>query len=310
MGYSVAVSGRVRLEVGREAEAFAVLKGLVWRSEDLDGSVEGFSDLAALFGAAVVREGDWVLFQPDVDGDPKWSDRATAFFSALSQWATAGEVQVAGEDGAEWSYVYGGGGVTQIGINGYDGSATAVERRTAPRTTVVGMSAAGTDSLPPEVLDVSPRSASDEPPPRLRSNVATLCCANPRPELFGHPAPWTSEISAWRQLRRAGDAPNDVHDLSYVVSLLASDRRSTAELGELVDQLADGYNSVDSAQLVHRLRQTQMVVAVMTESTSFTPDQLGRIHQLQPELDAVLIHEEVLTYRAGAGAEPTATVRL
>ncbi|MFC0031891.1 hypothetical protein ACFFMM_20420 [Micromonospora chaiyaphumensis] len=73
-------------------------------------------------GASVVRDGDWIEFGYDDEGDPKWSDQATAFYVAIAPFVRSGTVHVEGEDGARWSYTYAGGQVTQQGWNGWDGS--------------------------------------------------------------------------------------------------------------------------------------------------------------------------------------------
>lgn len=234
------------------------------------------------------------MFEPFVDGDPKWSDRASAFYGTLGRWVADGEIRVTGEDGVEWAYMYRSGEVTQVGVNGYDGSTTAV---------VID----STDAVPTSTsrVDDPVGVASDERPARLRSNRATLCCANPRPALFGHPAPWTATMSTSLRL----PPPADAHGLSYAVSVLEPNDRSARELDDLVAMLQAGEGTDELAEIVRRARLTQMVVGIATASPSFSPEQLDRILQLQIDLDALLIHEEVATYRTSGGTHLSVAIR-
>lgn len=298
MGYSVTLRGRVQLDGGREADAVDGLRTLVWRGEDLDGPAADLGDLAAICGSSMSRDGDVLVFQPDAHGDPKWSDRASAFYGALSRWVTRGEIQVTGEDGAVWSYIYNSGEVTQVGVNGYDGS-----------TAVAAVDPADATLLAAEQAEEQLFAEADEPAARLSSNRATLCCANPTPASFGHPAPWTAAMSAPPQLPLASDAPTDTHGLFYLVSILDSDDRSAKELGEVITRLEADEDSVDSAAIARQARETRMIVGATTAMQSFSPEQLARIVRLQIELDALLIHEEVITYRTSMGTEFSATIR-
>lgn len=298
MGYSVTVRGRVQLDASREPDAVESLRNLVWRGEDLDGPGLDLSDLVTICGAAMSRDGDFLAFRPDVHGDPKWSDRATAFYLALSRWVTSGEIQVTGEDDAVWSYIYDSGTVTQVGVNGYDGSSAA-----APIDAADDVPSPATP--PDRHLDAT----ASEPAARLRSNRATLCCANPTPAAFGHPAPWTAPLSAPPRLQLSSETPADADGLFYLMSILDSDDRSAKDLSGMIALLEADLESPDSAEIARRARRTQMIVGVMTAAQSFSAEQLERLVGLQVELDALMIYEEVITYRPDAGRELSATIR-
>ncbi|MEK8109731.1 hypothetical protein NKG94_45390 [Micromonospora sp. M12] len=79
-------------------------------------------DLAVTARASITRDGDWLEFGADDEGDPKWSDQATALYVAIAPFVRSGTVHIEGEDGARWSYTYADGHVTQQGWNGWDGS--------------------------------------------------------------------------------------------------------------------------------------------------------------------------------------------
>lgn len=125
MRYAVETTGRLLLPENLEPQALTVLElelaarpGPFTEPHDADTLAE----LATSAGAAVRREGDWLLLATDTAGDPTWSDQATAFYTGLARWVRDGEVHVRGEDGSAWSYRFGPDGVIQVGQNGWDGS--------------------------------------------------------------------------------------------------------------------------------------------------------------------------------------------
>ena len=125
MGYTVETAGRLLLPERLEPQALTVLEVELAGREgpfDADTHVDSLGELAGFAGAAVRREGDWLLLTTDVDGDPKWSDQATGFYTGLARWVHQGEVHLAGEDGGRWSYQFGPDGVIQLGQNAWDGS--------------------------------------------------------------------------------------------------------------------------------------------------------------------------------------------
>lgn len=129
MGYTMGTDGSVVLPAEVEADAFdaagaamAPLQG--WYPTDGDPDAHTLDDLARFVGAALTRDGDRLVFGTDEEGDPKWSDQATAFYLALASHVTSGEVRFVGEDGLEWRYRYENGSLRQRGINGWDGSST------------------------------------------------------------------------------------------------------------------------------------------------------------------------------------------
>ena len=62
------------------------------------------------------------MLDTDEEGDPKWSDQASAFYVDLAPYVGEGSVLLSGEDGTEWSYTYADSAISQSGINGWDGS--------------------------------------------------------------------------------------------------------------------------------------------------------------------------------------------
>ena len=128
MGYFVETTGRLLLPLDREGAAFEALTVAMaeregpFDPEDNDWQATTLADLATLAGTSVEREGDWLVLATDEEGDPKWSDQATAFYAELAKWTSEGTVRFSGEHGTEWSYVFTEGGLTQSGINGWDGS--------------------------------------------------------------------------------------------------------------------------------------------------------------------------------------------
>ena len=125
MGYAIETTGRLLLPKQLEPQALTVLEVELAGREgpfDVDTHVDSLAELAGFAGAAVRREGDWLLLATDAVGDPRWSDQATGFYTGLARWVHQGEVHVAGQDGGRWSYQFGPDGVIQIGQNGWDGS--------------------------------------------------------------------------------------------------------------------------------------------------------------------------------------------
>lgn len=128
MGYLVETTGRLLIPLDREGAAVAALTVAMadrdgwFNPEDGEWPVSSLADLAPFAAASVEREGEWLVLATDEDGDPKWSEQATAFYAELATWVSEGAVIVSGEDGAEWRYIFAGGELTQLGVNGWDGS--------------------------------------------------------------------------------------------------------------------------------------------------------------------------------------------
>jgi hypothetical protein len=80
------------------------------------------SNRAPQAAASITCDGDWIEFGYDDAGDPKWSERATAFYVAIAPFVRSGTVHIEGEHTAHWSYTYADGQITQQGWNGWDGS--------------------------------------------------------------------------------------------------------------------------------------------------------------------------------------------
>jgi hypothetical protein len=126
MGYHVRPSGRLHLPIGDDESAVAAVK-TAWEHHGVryaDGSAPSGAlvDIAEDAAAFVTRDGDWLEFEYDEGGDPKWSMLATAFYVAIAPFVRAGTIEIEGEDGATWSYRYADGQITQQGWNGWDGS--------------------------------------------------------------------------------------------------------------------------------------------------------------------------------------------
>lgn len=137
-----------------------------------EAPVRTLEELAGLAGARAVRDGEWVLLATDKTGDPKWSERASAFYAALAPWVSRGEVRLTGEDGARWSYSYSPAGVTQHGVNGWDGSdrlAVVAPEATPPAGTPeppeAGTPEATPSAGPPPVAPPAPEPPSFQLPP-------------------------------------------------------------------------------------------------------------------------------------------------
>ena len=131
MGYSVDVSGTVRLPERDEQRARELLRervlaaGQGWLREQDD--VTTLDDLASYAAATCSRSGDTLVFSPDELGDPKWSEQATAFWLGLGELTAEGHVRVEGEEGSVWTYTYTPQGVVQRGRNGWDGTGEDVD---------------------------------------------------------------------------------------------------------------------------------------------------------------------------------------
>ncbi|MEW2429222.1 hypothetical protein AB0877_14530 [Micromonospora sp. NPDC047644] len=127
VGYSVWPSGRLHLPASDDAAAVAAAKAAMakqsgWYDPDDSPSDDTLVDIACEARASITRDGDWIEFEHDDEGDPKWSYQAIAFYVAIAPFVRSGTVHIEGEDGARWSYTYANGQVTQQGWNGWDGS--------------------------------------------------------------------------------------------------------------------------------------------------------------------------------------------
>ncbi|QYJ03873.1 OprD family porin [Nocardioides panacisoli] len=125
MGYSMATAGLLVLPAEQEPRALDAARGAMAPLQgwfDGDADLGTLDDLARYVGAAVTRDGERLLLATDEDGDPKWSDQATAFYLAIAPFVSAGEVRFVGEDERSWQYRYEDGALRQDGINGWDGS--------------------------------------------------------------------------------------------------------------------------------------------------------------------------------------------
>jgi hypothetical protein len=127
VGYNVSVSGTVWLSQADEARLVPLLRDDMLDAEgwlDSDEPVANLNDLATFAGASCWRERDQVHFADDREGDPKWSEQATAFYLGLGHVVVRGEIRVRGEDDETWRYTYTPEGPVQHGLNGWDGSTT------------------------------------------------------------------------------------------------------------------------------------------------------------------------------------------
>ncbi|SDZ47786.1 hypothetical protein SAMN05421684_5497 [Asanoa ishikariensis] len=120
-------SGRLHLPASDDAAAVVAVKA-AWAGLKRPFDPAGWppddtlSDIAWAAAASVTRDGDSIELGHDDEGDPKWSDTSTAFYVAIAPFVRSGTVDIEGEDGATWSYTYGGGKITQDGWNGWDGA--------------------------------------------------------------------------------------------------------------------------------------------------------------------------------------------
>ncbi len=130
VGYMVEPSGRLNLPESDDAAAVAAVKA-AWadrrgwfnpQAPDAFGPSDTLVDIARYASASITRDGDWIEFAYDDEGDPKWSEQATAFYVAIAPFVRSGMVHLQGEDDSRWSYTYGDGQITQQGWNGWDGS--------------------------------------------------------------------------------------------------------------------------------------------------------------------------------------------
>lgn len=127
VGYSVWPSGRLHLPASDDAAATAAAKAAMaeqsgWYDPGAAGANDTLVDIAIEARASITRDGDWIEFDHDDEGDPKWSNQAMAFYVAIAPFVRSGVVHIEGEDGARWSYTYTDGQMTQQGWNGWDGS--------------------------------------------------------------------------------------------------------------------------------------------------------------------------------------------
>ncbi|MGC4771382.1 hypothetical protein ACLQ25_20735 [Micromonospora sp. DT44] len=127
MGYSVWPSGRLHLPESDDAAATAAAKAAMaeqsgWYEPDMAEVNDRLVDVASEARASITRDGDWIEFDHDDEGDPKWSKQAIAFYVAIAPFVRSGVVHFEGEDGARWSYIYADGRMTQQGWLGWDGS--------------------------------------------------------------------------------------------------------------------------------------------------------------------------------------------
>ncbi|MEU8220459.1 hypothetical protein AB0C47_32350 [Micromonospora taraxaci] len=127
VGYSVWPSGRLHLPESDDIAAAAAAKAAMaehggWYEPEASRSDETLVDLACEARASITRDGDWIEFDHDDEGDPKWSKQAIAFYVAIAPFVRSGVIHIEGEDGARWSYTYAAGQMTQQGWNGWDGS--------------------------------------------------------------------------------------------------------------------------------------------------------------------------------------------
>lgn len=130
MGYLVTTSGRLRLPVSQEDAALTAARQQMlatdsgWLSDDLETAT--LHDLAQFAASCrLERTGEDLFCHTDEDGDPKWSEQATAFWTALAPYVGEGRVDLEGEDDERWSYLFADGSVEQMGRNGWDGTGQA-----------------------------------------------------------------------------------------------------------------------------------------------------------------------------------------
>jgi len=127
VGYHVVPSGRLHLPEADDNTAVAAVEAAWALREGRHDQAESppsttLVDIAWAAAASIIRDGDWIEFGHDDEGDPKWSDWVTAFFVAIAPFVRSGTVHIEGEDGSRWSYTHAAGQITQRGWNGWDGS--------------------------------------------------------------------------------------------------------------------------------------------------------------------------------------------
>jgi hypothetical protein len=128
MAYLVATAGRIRLPEHLEHQALTVLEVQLTPHEGRfhpDDPVEDLAALARYVGADLARDGDWLVVSTDRAGEPVWSEQSAAFYTGLGRFVTDGEVQLRGQDGAQWAYRYSSDGVTEVGARGDTSTAEA-----------------------------------------------------------------------------------------------------------------------------------------------------------------------------------------
>ena len=137
MGYLVTTSGRLRLPVSQEDAALTAARRQMlaadsgWLSDDLaTATLDELAQFAASCG--LERVGDDLLCHTDEDGDPKWSEQATAFWTALAPYVDEGRIDLEGEDDERWSYLFADGAVEQVGRNGWDGTGEQADHADHP----------------------------------------------------------------------------------------------------------------------------------------------------------------------------------
>jgi hypothetical protein len=170
MGYLVESSGRLLLPELLEPQVLTVLEVELqphqgWFHQDEIEAVDTLADLARFVGADVTRDGDWLVVATDEQGDPKWSEQATAFYAGLARWVLKGEVRFQGEDGSQWSYRYTPEGMVQDGVNGWDG---------APGQVAADAAAPADPSLPAAEPAPEPDFWADDPAPRESNRTVAM----------------------------------------------------------------------------------------------------------------------------------------
>ncbi len=150
MSYLVATAGRIRLPENLEQQALTVLEvelqSLQGRFHP-DMPVADLAALARFAGADLSREGEWLVLGTDRAGEPLWSQQADAFYTGLGRFVTDGEVQLRGQDGAQWAYRYTSEGVAEVGTKPDGGLGAGA----APNPAPPGSSAppSGASAVPP-----------------------------------------------------------------------------------------------------------------------------------------------------------------
>jgi hypothetical protein len=314
IGYLVRVSGRVRLTEADERAAVAALKHRIWRGAEIDGEVGSIDDL--VWTARVARDGEWLCFSPDDDGDPKWSESASVFYGWLGRWAREGRIDVEGEDGEGWSYLYAEGQVSQVGMNGWDSSTTPTQFDP------------GSLQTPNAEVRTSGRQEDLAKTFHLRSDVAEAFEEFGRESAEFRAALEASDIAEARSMRRVDGGGARLAllfpqwpDMTFVdnrVAVSESDGRRVdwpveadssglrfvaidrASVGLVVERLGDGlrrgvgslfWQSVELRdEVLARLGETVAVVVAMTTEDAFSDAQRQRLEQLAFRSGAIL-HE-------------------
>ena len=94
MGYLVETTGRLLLPSACEGAAFEALTVAMadrdgwFDPEDDEWQVSSLAELAPFAATSVEREGEWLVLATDEEGDPKWSEQATAFYAELAKWVS------------------------------------------------------------------------------------------------------------------------------------------------------------------------------------------------------------------------------